>query len=167
MFVQNLNRIVRKPNVTPRFPYWTVDSIKIDLMFQENFSTHTQVWNCLSHHPKWPTSKWLWTKWNDLSYLSVLQQQPVLNEKYQSSGGQVFQHVHGFGPTTNWSQPETVAKIKAASLWRFVVVEPNHSWWWPFKSHTNTKETRTSSAFTAAIDKNNNIPWLSPYTKEG
>ena len=28
MFVQNLNRIVRKPNVTPRqFPYCTTDSI--------------------------------------------------------------------------------------------------------------------------------------------
>ena len=37
MFVQNLNRIVRKPNVTPRqFPYCTTDSIPIDLMFQEN-----------------------------------------------------------------------------------------------------------------------------------
>ena len=34
IFVQNLNRIVRKPNVTPRqFPYCTTDSIPIDLMF--------------------------------------------------------------------------------------------------------------------------------------
>ena len=50
MFVQNLNRIARKPNVTPRqFPYCTSDSIPIDLMFQENFPTHTRVWNCLSH----------------------------------------------------------------------------------------------------------------------
>ena len=50
MFVQNLHRIVRKPNVTPwQFPYCTADSIPIDLMFQENFATHTQVWNCLSH----------------------------------------------------------------------------------------------------------------------
>ena len=50
MFVQNLNRIVRKPNVTPRqFPYCTTDSISIDFMFQKNFPTHTQVWNCLSH----------------------------------------------------------------------------------------------------------------------
>ena len=41
MFVQNLNRIVGKPNVTPRqFPYYTTDSIPIDLMFQENFPTH-------------------------------------------------------------------------------------------------------------------------------
>ena len=40
-FVQNLNRIVRKPNVTPRqFPYCTTDSIPIDLLFQENFPTH-------------------------------------------------------------------------------------------------------------------------------
>ena len=34
MFVQNLNRIARKPNVTPRqFPYCTTNSISIDLMF--------------------------------------------------------------------------------------------------------------------------------------
>ena len=45
-----LNRIVRKPNVTPsQFLYCTTNSIPIDLMFQENFPTHTQVSNCLSH----------------------------------------------------------------------------------------------------------------------
>ena len=50
MFVQNLNRIVSKPNVTPwQIPYCTTDSILIDLMFQENLPTHTQVWNRLSH----------------------------------------------------------------------------------------------------------------------
>ena len=50
MFVQNLNRIVRMPNVASRqFPHCTTDSIPIDLMFQENFPTHTQVWNRLSH----------------------------------------------------------------------------------------------------------------------
>ena len=50
MFFQNLNRIVRKPNVMPiQFPYCTTNSIPIDLMFQENFPNHTQVWNCLSH----------------------------------------------------------------------------------------------------------------------
>ena len=50
MFVHNLNMIVRKPNVTPwQFPYCTTDSISIDLMFQENFPTHTHVLNCLSH----------------------------------------------------------------------------------------------------------------------
>ena len=50
MFVQNLNRIVKKPNVTPRqFQYSTTDSIPIDLIFQENFPTHTQVWNCRTH----------------------------------------------------------------------------------------------------------------------
>ena len=50
MFVQNLNRIARMPNITPRqFPYCATNCIPIDLMFQENFPTHTQVWNCLSH----------------------------------------------------------------------------------------------------------------------
>ena len=33
-----------KPNVTPwQISYCTTDSIPIDLMFQENFPTHTQV----------------------------------------------------------------------------------------------------------------------------
>ena len=51
MFIQNLNRIVWKPNVTPsQFPYCTTDSIPIDLIFQENFPNHTQVWNCLSSY---------------------------------------------------------------------------------------------------------------------
>ena len=50
MFVQNLNRIVRKSNVTPRqFSYCTTYSIPIDLMFQENLPTNTRVWNCLNH----------------------------------------------------------------------------------------------------------------------
>ena len=49
MFVQNLNRIARKPNVmTRQFQYCITDSIPINLMFQENFPTHTLVWNCLS-----------------------------------------------------------------------------------------------------------------------
>ena len=50
MFVQNLKRIVSKPNVMPRqILHCTTHSIPVDLMFQENFPTHTQVWNCLSH----------------------------------------------------------------------------------------------------------------------
>ena len=50
LFVQNLNRIVRMPNVMPRqFPFCSIDSISIDSIFQENFPTHTDVWNCLSH----------------------------------------------------------------------------------------------------------------------
>ena len=49
-FVQDLNMIVRKPNDTQRqFPYCTTDSIPIDFMFQGNFLTHTQVWNCPIH----------------------------------------------------------------------------------------------------------------------
>ena len=50
MFVQNLNWIVSKPNITPgQVSYCTADCIPIDLMFQENFPTHTEVWNRLSH----------------------------------------------------------------------------------------------------------------------
>ena len=50
IFVQNNNRIVSKSNVTlGQIPYCTTDSILIHLMFQENFPTHTKVWNSLSH----------------------------------------------------------------------------------------------------------------------
>ena len=50
MFVQNLNRIVRKPNVTPgQILYCTTDCIPVDLKLEENFPTNTQVWNRLGH----------------------------------------------------------------------------------------------------------------------
>ena len=50
MFVRNLNRIVSKLNVMPvQIQYCASDCIPVDLMFQENFPTNTQVWNRLSH----------------------------------------------------------------------------------------------------------------------
>ena len=50
IFVQNINRIVSKPNVTPgHILYCTANCIPIDLRFKENFLTNTQVWNSLSH----------------------------------------------------------------------------------------------------------------------
>ena len=50
MLIQNLNRIVSKPNVMPGLIlYCTTDCNPVDLMFQENFPTNTQVWNRLSH----------------------------------------------------------------------------------------------------------------------
>ena len=74
MFVQNLNRIVRKPNVTRKqFSYCTTDNIPIDLMYRAKFSySHTSL-----ELPE--SSKWLPTAKSDLSYLSVLQQQPELS----------------------------------------------------------------------------------------
>ena len=48
MLVQNLHRIVRRPNVTPgQIPHCTTDCIPINLVFQENFPTTTQVRNSL------------------------------------------------------------------------------------------------------------------------
>ena len=42
MLVQNLHRIVRRPNVTPgQIPHCTTDCIPIILLFQENFPTNT------------------------------------------------------------------------------------------------------------------------------
>ena len=44
MLVQNLNRIVSKPNVMPgQVLYCTTDRIPVNLMFQENFPTNIQV----------------------------------------------------------------------------------------------------------------------------
>ena len=49
MLVQNLHRIVRRPNVTPeQIPQCTTDCIPINLVFQENFPTNTQVRNTVS-----------------------------------------------------------------------------------------------------------------------
>ena len=125
MFVQNPNIIVRKPNVTPRqFP---TESILIDLMFQENFLTHARVWNCLSHRNDCRQRGVIWVTYR------------CYNSNRTKSGTSVIRRSSvtpraWVGLKTNWSQPETVAKSKAATPWRFVVVEPNHSWWWPFKS---------------------------------
>ena len=48
MLVQNLHRIVRRPNVAPgQIPHCTTDCIQINLVFQENFPTNTQVRNSL------------------------------------------------------------------------------------------------------------------------
>ena len=93
-------------------------------------------------------SKWLPTERSDPSYISLPPQQPVLGQEHQSSGGQVFHHVHELGrqPTTGDS-----CEVKG---WNSMTVRgrrTNHSWWW-FKSPTNRKEARTSSASTAAVD---------------
>ena len=48
MLVQYLHRIVRRPNVSPeQIPNCTTDCIPINLVFQENFPTNTQVRNSL------------------------------------------------------------------------------------------------------------------------
>ena len=148
MLIQGLNRIVSRPkfNVKPgQILNCTTNCIPINLMLKENFPTNTQVWNTLSHHMTADREEW--------SELPM----GATTETRTRSGTSVFRRSSvppraWVGPTTNWSQPDTVVKSKATTPWRFVVVEPNHSWWWPFKSPTNRKEARTSSAGTAAID---------------
>ena len=50
MLVQYLNRIVSRPDVTPRqILYCTTYCSPINLVFQENFPTDTQFWNSLCH----------------------------------------------------------------------------------------------------------------------
>ena len=147
MLVQNLNRIVNKPNVTPwQILYRTTDCIKINLVFQKNLPTNTQVWNslCLRNYRRQRGMIWVtYGCYNGNPYW------------VRSIGHQAvkFHYVHGSGrQSINWSQQDTVEKSKAATPWRFLDVKPNHSWWHPFKSVTNRNYVCTSSAFTAAID---------------
>ena len=50
MLMQNLNRIVSRPNVTTGHILDCITNcISINLMFMENFSTNTQVWNILRY----------------------------------------------------------------------------------------------------------------------
>ena len=76
-FVLSLNMIVRKTNVTPRqSPYCTRDSIPID----EDVSGKLSYSHTSFELPD--PSKWLPSERSDLSYLSVLQQQPVLSPEH-------------------------------------------------------------------------------------
>ena len=112
-------------------------------MFKENFPTNTQVWYCLSH-------------WNDCRQRGVIGvTYGCYNRNHTRSGTSVIRRSSvppcaWVGPTTNRSQPNTVAKSEAAPPWRFVVAEPNHSWWWLFKSPTNRKEACKSSVCTVS-----------------
>ena len=146
MFVQNLNRIISKPNDTPwQILYCTSDCIPVDLMFEENFHTNTQVWNVMSHRND---CRQRWAIW-------------VTYQCHNSNPYQVrdISHQEVQGPihlVYELCRQPTDRKSKAAAPWRFVVVEPNHSWWWPFKSPTNRKEARISSVCTESLMLVNN-----------
>ena len=148
MFIQNINRIVIKPNVMiGQILYCTTDCIPVDLSFGENYPTNTQVWNRLRHRNDCQQKGVIWVTYrcyNSNPYL-------VRDISHQEVKSSVPPHAW-FLPTTNWMQPETVAKSKAATPWGVVEVEPNHSWWWPFTSPTNSKEAWISLVCTAAID---------------
>ena len=80
--------------------YCTTDSIPIDLMFQEKFPTHTLVLNRLSHRNELPIGATIATR--TMSGTSVIRRSSVPPREC-------------VGPTTDLSQPETVAKSKAAT----------------------------------------------------
>ena len=131
MFIQNLNRIFSKAKC-----YSMADLVLHHRLFQ-------LTWCFMEAFLLWPQV------WNHLSHRNDCRQREVIWVNYWCY------NMHGSGKTTNWSQPElpdTVAKSKDAIPRRFVVVEPIHFWWWPFKSPTNRKDTHTSFACTAATD---------------
>ena len=134
MFIQNRIRIVSMPNVMPgQILYCTTDCIPIDLMFQKFFRTNTQVWNGLSHRNDCRQRGVIWVTYGCYTATHTRSRTYVIRRSSVPPCALVR-------PTTNWSQPDTVATSKAATPWRFVVVDPNHSWWWPFKSPTSRGE---------------------------
>ena len=56
------------------------------------------------------------------------------------------------GSITSWSQPDAVVKSRVITLSRLLVLEPNHSWWWPFMSPINKNVACTSSDSMEASD---------------
>ena len=135
MVIQNINKIVSRPNVLPgQIQYCATYCIPINLMFQENVSTNTQAWNSLSHRNDRRQRGVIWIThgcYNSNPYW-------VRNIRIRRSSVPPMTSRARVGPTTNWSQPDTVTKSKASTQWLFVVVEPNHSWWWPF-NHLQTE----------------------------
>ena len=116
MFVQNLKKYCQQAKC-----YAIADPV----FHHRLYSSWLDVWGKLyyqhtSVEPPEP-SKWLPTERSDLSYLSVLQQQPVLCQGHQSSGGQVFHHVHGLGrqPTDRNRRQFQSQKLQL-----------HDSWWW-------------------------------------
>ena len=145
MFVQNLIRIVRKPDVMPRrFPYCITESIPIDLMFRENFPTHTQVWNCLSHRNECRQRRVIWVTYRcykDNLYL-------VRNNSRQK--------VKCFTTCMGWADNQLTAtgdscEVKGCNSMT-VRGRRTQPLLMTFQSPTNRKEGRASSACTAAID---------------
>ena len=114
ILVQNLNRIiVSRPNVTQgQMLHSATYFIPINLMVKENFPTNTLVWNSLAIE--------MTADRNELSELPMgAEAATVLVPEHQSSGGQMFHDVQGGWPTTNWSQPDRVAKSNGATSWWF------------------------------------------------
>ena len=110
MIIPNINWIVSQPNVTPRqILYCTTDSISVDLIFQENFPTNIQVWNRLNNRNECQQKGVIW-----VTYLCCD------SNPYTRSGTSAIRRSSvppraWLRRTANWSQPETVAKSKAAT----------------------------------------------------
>ena len=120
MLVQDLNRIVSWPNVMPgQILYCTTNCIPINLMSKENCLL------TLKFETAWAmqmTSDW--EEWSELP-MGATTATCTRSGTSVSMRSSVQQHAWVV-PTTNWLQPDTVAKLKVAALWLFVVVEHNH-----------------------------------------
>ena len=115
IFIQNLNWIIRQINVTPwQILYFTTNCISIDLMFQENFHTDTQVgtaWTIEMIADK--------EEWSELPM-------GVTTATCTRSGTSVIrrssvQPCAWVGATNNWPQPYAFVNSKAGTPRLFVV----------------------------------------------
>ena len=113
-------------NVMPgQITYCTTDCIPVDLMFRDNFPTNPQVLNRLSQQNDCRQRGVIWVTMSARTASWTRSGTSVINRSSVTPHAWVV-------PTTNWLQPETVESKALTSRW-FVVLEPNYSWWKPFK----------------------------------
>ena len=124
MLVQNLHRIVRSPNVTPgQIPHCTTDCIPINLVFQENFPTNTEVRNSLCRRNDSRERRVIWVT-NGCYNSNLNKVRNISHQEIKYSTTRMGRADNKL--TTNWQQlrsqrPDTVAKS------HLVVVEHNHA----------------------------------------
>ena len=130
MLIQYLNRIANRPNVTSgQILHCTTNCIPIWCFWKTFLLTH-----------KFETA-WAIEMTADRQEWSALRM-GATTATHSRSGTSVIRRTSvppfaWVGPTTNWSQPDTVAKSKAATPWQFVVVDQTT----PDGGHSNHPQT--------------------------
>ena len=157
MLVLSLSRIVSRPNVTPgKILYCTTNCITIAWMSRKTFRLTHKFGTACAIEMAADREEWSELPMHPYTRLgtSVIRRSSVPPRAW-------------VGPITNWSQPDTVAKSKAAIPWRLVELynpttpDDGHS------NHRHMKDARTFSASTAAIDVSKQLKMLSSWSGLG
>ena len=114
-----------------QIPHCTTDCISINLVFQETFLLTHKLGTAYAIEMTVESEEWSELTMSDTTVTRIRSGTTVIMRSSIPTNAWV-------GPTTNWSQLDTVAKTKAATPWLLVVAEPNHSLWWPFISPQRT-----------------------------